>query len=64
MNPLQEAAIHCPYCGESFTILVDGSMQSQEYTEDCEVCCQPMVVVADCSDDDFCRVVVRREDDA
>ncbi|WP_425459959.1 CPXCG motif-containing cysteine-rich protein [Hydrocarboniclastica marina] len=34
----------CPYCGERLELLIDPSGGSQEYTEDCQVCCQPMVV--------------------
>lgn len=34
--------IECPYCGESVSIALDpGSGESQEYVEDCPVCCQP-----------------------
>lgn len=32
----------CPWCGEPVTLLLDpGSGTSQEYVEDCEVCCRP-----------------------
>ena len=32
----------CPYCGERITIPLDPSGgRSQEYVEDCQVCCQP-----------------------
>ena len=37
-----EAAVECPYCGESVVIAIDpGSGESQEYVEDCQVCCRP-----------------------
>lgn len=37
-----EAVVHCPYCGSEVEIALDpGSGASQEYVEDCEVCCQP-----------------------
>ena len=36
------ASVVCPYCGEENEIAVDpGSGASQEYIEDCQVCCQP-----------------------
>ena len=38
-----EKSIHCPYCGERISILVDDSVSKQSYTEDCEVCCRPIV---------------------
>ena len=37
-----DALVVCPYCGESVDIVLDpGSGGTQEYVEDCEVCCQP-----------------------
>jgi hypothetical protein len=37
-----EATVECPYCGEAVLIAIDpGSGESQEYVEDCQVCCQP-----------------------
>lgn len=37
-----EASVVCPYCGESVEVTIDPSSGvSQEYVEDCEVCCQP-----------------------
>ena len=42
INRVVEAAVQCPYCWEQFTLLVDGSVDFQEYVEDCEVCCRPI----------------------
>jgi hypothetical protein len=42
INQLLEVRVQCPYCWESFTHVVDGSIETQEYTEDCEVCCRPI----------------------
>lgn len=42
LHPLEESTIMCPYCGESFTVLVDCSEADQDYIEDCEVCCRPI----------------------
>ena len=40
-----DAAASCPYCGEQVTIALDpGSGDSQQYVEDCPVCCQPWSV--------------------
>jgi hypothetical protein len=44
MPELTEQAISCPYCGENITILVDDSLPEQEYVEDCQVCCRPIVL--------------------
>ena len=42
INQIVETRVQCPYCWEAFTLLVDGSVEWQEYTEDCEVCCRPI----------------------
>ena len=40
--------IQCPYCGQSFDLVVDTSSSTQRFTTDCEVCCRPFEVVAEC----------------
>ena len=39
------AEVECPYCGEvvELTLDADGGA-TQDYVEDCEVCCQPWQV--------------------
>jgi len=37
-----EYFFHCPYCFEEISILVDTSVQDQDFIEDCEVCCNPI----------------------
>ena len=40
-----DAAVRCPYCGETVDIVLDpGSGTKQDYVEDCEVCCRPWQV--------------------
>ena len=40
-----EATVYCPYCNEAVQITLDPSGgATQEYVEDCEVCCQPWTV--------------------
>lgn len=41
---LEEVDLHCPYCGEAFTALVDCSAGDQHYVEDCQVCCRPIEI--------------------
>jgi Cysteine-rich CPXCG len=38
------AEVACPYCGETITLFLDLSIESQTYIEDCSVCCQSMTV--------------------
>ncbi|MEY3007434.1 MAG: hypothetical protein RI942_1776 [Pseudomonadota bacterium] len=42
MSMLDTQRISCPYCWESIEILVDASVDEQDYIEDCEVCCRPI----------------------
>ena len=56
---ISERRICCPFCGQSMTVVIDGSVidgsvidgsvfdgsaGSQSYIEDCEICCQPMQI--------------------
>jgi hypothetical protein len=36
--------VQCPYCWETLDLSVDPSVEDQEYVEDCQVCCQPILV--------------------
>ncbi len=39
------ADVRCPHCGERVSITLDpGGGASQEYVEDCEICCRPWLV--------------------
>lgn len=62
MNHPETALVncHCPYCGEPISLVVEPLAEHQDYIEDCEVCCRPMVV-------SLCpigSVILLREDDA
>lgn len=61
MNLLQEKDIGCPYCGEPITILVDDSVEEQQYIEDCQVCCRPMVIRVEVSANGQCQVDAQDE---
>lgn len=39
-----EHFFQCPYCLAEISMLVDPSISSQEYIEDCEVCCSPIEI--------------------
>ena len=41
---MEETDITCPFCGETIVVLVDCSAGSQQYTEDCQVCCSPILL--------------------
>jgi len=58
---LESLYIQCPFCWENFEIIVDCSVESQEYVEDCEVCCRPIVMNVDVSIEGKPQVEVSRE---
>jgi len=57
---LPERRIHCPFCGEPITIVVDTSAGSQSYIEDCQVCCQPMQIIIEAADGELLSILVDR----
>lgn len=61
INQILEVRVRCPYCWENFTLLVDGSVDDQEYIEDCEVCCRPIEFSIAIDDDDQARVEARSQ---
>ena len=58
-----EQSLRCPYCGERISVLVDHSEEQQDYIEDCEVCCRPIMLMVRVEADDSVRLVARRGDD-
>jgi hypothetical protein len=63
MNDQKETEIVCPYCGERIDLLIDCSVDVQDYIEDCQVCCRPMSLHVTVDDEGLAQVEVRREDD-
>lgn len=54
-----EATVYCPYCNESVEISIDpGGGNTQEYVEDCGVCCQPWNVTVQYREDGTAAVSV------
>ena len=61
---LQEAVeIECPYCGEQILLMIDCTAGSQEYVEDCQVCCRPIVLGITVSEEGLPQVQARRDDE-
>lgn len=55
-----DATVVCPYCGESVSVAVDpGSGASQQYVEDCPVCCQPWDVTVHYASDGAVDIRIR-----
>ena len=52
-----EATYICGACGEEIVVPIDFSMgESQEYVEDCPVCCRPNVLHVEIDEDGSARV--------
>ncbi len=63
INQLLEVSVQCPYCWERFTILVDGSVEAQDYVEDCEICCRPIDFSVHLDEQNQARVRARLQDE-
>jgi hypothetical protein len=59
----ESTEIQCPYCGEWIELEIDISAGDQEYVEDCQVCCRPMVVRVTLDEVGAPQVEVMRDDD-
>ena len=64
MNQLIEKSIACPYCAEVIEVLIDYSDLGSPYTEDCQVCCQPIVISISEAMDGELLINAYREDDS
>lgn len=62
-DSLSDVLIQCPYCWESITVLVDPEEAGNEYIEDCQVCCRPIVFRIVGDEDGGVGVEVSSEDD-
>ena len=54
---------YCPYCGESISLLIDNSIENQEYVEDCQVCCSPILISIEIDHDGNIFINNRRENE-
>ncbi|MBU2503274.1 MAG: CPXCG motif-containing cysteine-rich protein [bacterium] len=60
---LEEVVIQCPCCWQAIEVLVDSSVPFQEYVEDCQVCCRPLVMTVQVLEEGPPRIEVRPESD-
>jgi hypothetical protein len=63
VRSLSEQPINCPYCGEPISVVVDHSIGEQEYIEDCQVCCRPLVLNISIDEDGEASVIARYENE-
>jgi len=62
MDLLQTRNLDCPYCGEQIQLVIDCSIASQEYIEDCQVCCRPINILINVEGEDV-QVQVTHENE-
>lgn len=43
-----DGMVICPFCGQSFELVIDTAVASQQFVTDCEVCCRPFEVRVEC----------------
>jgi hypothetical protein len=50
-SPTVEASaqVICPFCGQSFELVIDTGISEQTFTTDCEICCRPFEVQVECA---------------
>jgi len=61
---LDSTKASCPYCGELIEFLHEPLDSWQEYIEDCQVCCQPILVkISPDEGDGNCQFMCFRTDD-
>ena len=60
---IDEKESYCPYCGESISLLIDNSIENQEYVEDCQVCCSPILISVEIDHDGNIFMYTRRENE-
>lgn len=59
-----EATYICDACGEEIVITIDPSAgDSQEYVEDCPVCCHPSLIHVELDEEGTARVWAEPEQD-
>ena len=58
---LDEEEIECPNCGEFITVVIDKTIDAQQYIEDCSVCCKPIIIGVNLNQD-FKRILCSSND--
>ena len=64
MNELIEKDITCPYCAETISVVIETLDESQEYIEDCQVCCRPITVAVEIDEEGIPSVTTQDENQA
>ena len=52
-----ESYFTCPYCWENQIKMVDPSLLTQTFIEDCEVCCNPIEFYINISENELVEII-------
>ena len=52
-----ESYFTCPHCWENQIKMVDPSLLSQTFIEDCEVCCNPIEFYVNISENELVEII-------
>ena len=63
MYEIENKKAHCPYCGEKIEVLIDCSVAQQNYIEDCQVCCRPIIFDMAIDQDGVINLTLRNENE-
>ena len=58
---LHPESITCPYCWETIEIVLDLSVDEQQYVEDCFVCCRPISIAYRAEDGELTGLEIAAE---
>ena len=58
---INEKEAYCPYCGENISLLIDSSIENQEYVEDCQVCCSPILISVNIDYNENISIDIKKE---
>ena len=64
MNLMLEKSVSCPYCAETIEVIIEVIDESQQYIEDCQVCCRPIVFNISVEFDGSTSVTLHTENDS
>ena len=64
MSGTELVEIQCPYCGETVEVVIDCSVESQRYIEDCQVCCRPINLTVTVDEEGMPSIEAASEDEA
>ncbi len=60
---LPSRTIECPYCGEQIELIIDDSVEHQQYIEDCSVCCRPIGIEVSTAPGGDIELICRTDND-